>query len=114
MDTTDGLFHDLKTLSQTSGLHFHINKKNIPHSNAVKKFLKYTDNYDLTYFGGDDYQTIFTASKRDHLDIMNHAKKIEVNITQIGFVGDKSSKPILFDENNMRISNNLNTFEHFK
>lgn len=114
MDTTDGLFHDLKTLSQTSGLHFHINKKNIPHSNAVKKFLKYTDNYDLTYFGGDDYQTIFTASKRDHLDIMNHAKKIDVNITQIGFVGDKSSKPLLFDENNMRISNNLNTFEHFK
>ena len=41
-------------------------------------------------------------------------KKIKVNITQIGFVGDKSSKPLLFDENNMRISNNLNTFEHFK
>lgn len=114
MDTTDGLFHDLKTLSKASGLHFHINKQSIPHSNAVRKFLKYNNSYDLTYFGGDDYQTIFTANKRDHSNIIKHAKKIEVNITEIGFVGDKSLEPLLFDENNMSISNNLNTFEHFK
>ena len=83
-------------------------------ANDFQRYVNDYFEYGIDYFGGDDYQTIFTASKRDHLDIMNHAKKIEVNITQIGFVGDKSSKPILFDENNMRISNNLNTFEHFK
>ena len=36
MDTTDGLFYDLKTLSQSSGLHFHINKKNVRIANRKR------------------------------------------------------------------------------
>ncbi|MDG2187471.1 MAG: thiamine-phosphate kinase [Hyphomicrobiales bacterium] len=114
MDTTDGLFHDLKTLSQTSGVNFHIDKNKIPYSRAAGAFLKHNNNFDLAYFGGDDYQTIFTANKKNHSNIIEFAKKIKVKITQIGFVGDKQRKPILFDENNERISNSINTFKHFK
>ena len=66
MDVSDGLISDIFKLINKQKLSFEIDINKIPISNNLKNYLnKYKKKRTNYLFNGDDYQILFTASKRN-------------------------------------------------
>lgn len=95
IDISDGLLADLLHICQASNLDATINQNLIPLSKAAKYCLLENKNIDLNQLisGGDDYELIFTANKKDQNKINDLAKKIGVKITHIGNLQKSKTPP---------------------
>ena len=66
IDVSDGLFTDMKKLINNQNLGFNIDLNLIPISLNLKKYVKRNRKNIINYISrGDDYQILFTSSKRN-------------------------------------------------
>ena len=91
IDISDGLFSDLKKLinKQKFGYDLFINQ--IPISKNLKFYIKKNNKNIANYVSkGDDYQIIFTSSKKNRSLIKNLSKRINQKISIIGTITNQS------------------------
>lgn len=87
MDSSDGLAKTLNEMSKQSKKEFTINK--IPCEKALEKFAKNDTKYieKLVFYGGEEYEMVFTVSPHNMNQVKKIAKRQKVKIVEIGVVG---------------------------
>ena len=105
IDISDGLFTDLDKLINDQKLSYQINFADIPISKNLKKmiFLKRLKKIDFIS-KGDDYQILFTASKKKSRIINKTFKSLGIKISKIGSICVGSQKPQIIDEKGNKIA----------
>ena len=101
MDISDGLLSDMLKLINNQNLSFEIDVNKIPISKYLDIYLKKYNKKKIKYlFNGDDYQILFTASKKYRILIKSIAKKMNQKITIIGKINNSYKKNLLMLGNN--------------
>ncbi len=104
IDISDGLLHELQEICNANQLGSQVISERIPLATGVDL------NTALT--GGDDYELLFTANKKNSDKIHQLARQYNVQVTQIGEMN--SRKEIELFRSGERIPVPLNTgFDHF-
>ncbi len=86
IDTSDGLWKSLALISKTSGVGIEIDADSLPLSEALKAAASSIDPLRTALGPSDDYEILFTASKReDHL-VFSIAEDCGVPVAQIGHI----------------------------
>ncbi len=81
IDISDGLLADLRHILQASGVGASIDWEKIPLSDAVKKYIAQTGDWQMPLSAGDDYELCFTASSQKQSSLDYHCiGKIESNL----------------------------------
>ncbi len=111
MDISDGLISDMEKLINNQNLSFEIDINKIPISKKLEIYLnKYNKKKNKYLFNGDDYQILFTASKKKRLLIKSVATKMNHKITQIGKINHGNKKNLIKMDNK---SLNLTDFKGY-
>jgi thiamine-monophosphate kinase len=86
MDSSDGLSTTLNEMANQSKCKFVIN--NIPTGNDVLEFAKLHKMVlnELVFHGGEEYELVFTTSKKDKSIIKENALRFNIPIIEIGYV----------------------------
>ena len=85
IDISDGLIADLKKLINNKKIGYNLYLDKIPISNNLYKYLKNNNKKSINFVSrGDDYQVLFTSSKKKRSYIKRLAKRINLKITLIG------------------------------
>ena len=85
IDISDGLFADLNKLINNQKIGYIVYLDKIPISRNLNNYLKNNNKKSLNFISkGDDYQILFTSSKKNRTYIKKLAKRINLRITQIG------------------------------
>ena len=96
MDISDGLITDMNKLINKQKLSFEINVNKIPISKNLEFYLKKYKKLKTQYlFNGDDYQILFTASKKKRLLIKSVGKKMNQKFTIIGKINNGYKKNLI-------------------
>ena len=91
IDISDGFFQDLQHILSRSNLSSKIFKNKIPISNYLNSYLIRTNKNKLNFISnGDDYQILFTASKRMRYLIKKISKSTSTKVSIVGIVKNKS------------------------
>ncbi len=109
MDISDGLITDMNKLINKQKLSFEINVNKIPISKNLEFYLKKYKKLKAQYlFNGDDYQILFTASKKKRLLIKSVGKKMNQKFTIIGKINNGYKK------NSIKLDNKPLNLSKFK
>ena len=85
IDISDGLFGDLNKLINNQKIGYNVYLDKIPISKNLNSYLKKNNKKSLYFISkGDDYQVLFTSSKKNRIYIKKLAKRINLKITKIG------------------------------
>lgn len=109
-DISDGLYEEIKNVSENSNLQAVIFVDSIPFSIEAKKIQKKNNSsmlLNLMLGGGEDFELLFSSSKP-----FNSSLKRNKNFTKIGYF-EKGNGVKLVDSNHKRISINIKSFSHF-
>ena len=115
IDISDGLLTDLDKMINIQKYSYKIYLKDIPISSNLKKIidLKKLSKIDCIS-NGDDYQVIFTASKKKSGFIKKISSDYGIKLTKIGIIQNFSNKSSIVDNNNQPINLiNKGFFHHF-
>ena len=113
MDISDGLIADMNKLINKQKLSFEINVNKIPISKNLKFYLKKHDKSRTQYlFNGDDYQILFTASKKNRSLIKSIGKKMNQKITIIGKINNGYKKNLIKMDNKSQNLTNFKGYSH--
>ena len=109
IDISDGLISDMERLINNQNLSYEINLNNIPISKNLDIFLKKRNKSKTDFvFNGDDYQLLFTSSKKNRSLIKSIAKKMNQKITIIGKINNQHKKNLLkLDDKSLKLANYL-------
>ena len=105
IDISDGLFTDLDKLINEQKLSYQINLTDIPISKNLRNmiFLKKFKKIDFIS-KGDDFQILFTASKKKSRIINKIFKSLGIKISKIGNICSGSQKSQIIDEKGNKIA----------
>ena len=115
IDISDGLFADLDKLINKQKLSYKVYMSNIPTSKNLKKVIlsKKLQKIDLVS-KGDDYQILFTASKKKSRIIKRTFKSLGIKISKIGNISSGGQKSQIIDEKGNKIAiKNKGHFHNF-
>ena len=113
MDISDGLISDMRKLISNQNLSFEIDINKIPISKKLKIYLnKYNRKKNKYLFNGDDYQILFTASKKKRSLIKSVATKMNHKITQIGKINHGYKKNLIKLDNKSQKLTNFKGYSH--
>ena len=91
IDVSDGFFQDLQHILSRSNLSSKIFKNKIPISSYLNSYLIRTKKNKLNFISnGDDYQILFTASKKMRHLIKKISKSTSTKVSIVGIVKNKS------------------------
>ena len=91
IDISDGFFQDLQHILSRSNLSSKIFKNKIPISSYLNSYLIRTKKNKLNFISnGDDYQILFTASKKMRHLIKKISKSTSTKVSMVGIVKNKS------------------------
>ena len=91
IDISDGFFQDLQHILSRSNLSSIIFKNKIPISSYLNSYLIRTKKNKLNFISnGDDYQILFTASKKMRHLIKKISKSTSTKVSIVGIVKNKS------------------------
>jgi len=91
IDISDGFFQDLQHILSRSNLSSKIFKNKIPISSYLNSYLIRTKKNKLNFISnGDDYQILFTASKKMRYLIKKISKSTSTKVSVVGIVKNKS------------------------
>ena len=91
IDISDGFFQDLQHILSRSNLSSKIFKNKIPISSYLNSYLIRTKKNKLNFISnGDDYQILFTASKKMRNLIKKISKSTSTKVSIVGIVKNKS------------------------
>ncbi len=107
IDISDGLISDMERLINNQSLSFEINLNNIPISKNLDIFIKKNNRSKKDFvFNGDDYQLLFTSSKKNRTLIKSIAKKMNQKVTIIGKINNQNKKNLLkLDDKSLKLAN---------
>ena len=107
IDISDGLFSDMSKLINKQKFSYEININKVPISKNLKFYLKkYNKKKQDFLSNGDDYQILFTASKKKRSLIRSVSKRMKQKITLIGkIVTGYKKNSIKLDNNPINVSN---------
>ena len=95
MDISDGLIKDLKSLCYASKCGAQVNYNKLPFSKAAKILANNKKvNLKNIFSKGDDYQILFTASKKKRNLINTSAKQSSTKVTRVGVITTKKNDKI--------------------
>ena len=113
MDISDGLISDMGKLINNQKLSFEIDVNKIPVSKYLKIYLKKYNKKRSTYlFNGDDYQILFTASKKNRSIIKSIGKKMNQKITIIGKINNGYKKNLVKLDNKPQNLTDFKGYSH--
>ncbi len=113
IDISDGLFSDLKKLINKQSLGFKIYLNLIPVSQNMKSIIKDKNLNFLNYVSrGDDYQILFTASKKNRIKIRKLSKRINLKISHIGEITNQSRDNKIVIDNKPLKSSKYRGYSH--
>ena len=115
IDISDGLFADLDKLINKQRLSYKVHMSKIPISKKLKKIIlsKKLQKIDLVS-KGDDYQILFTASKKKSRIIKRTFKSLGIKISKIGNISSGGQKSQIIDEKGNKIAiKNKGYFHNF-
>jgi len=96
MDVSDGLISDMSKLINMQKLSFEIDVNKIPISKNLDIYLKKYNKEIIDYlFNGDDYQVLFTASKKKRSLIKSISQKMNQKFTIIGSINNGYKKNLI-------------------
>ena len=96
IDISDGLISDMYRLINKQNLSFEIDLNSIPISRNLTTYLKnFNKKKQELVFNGDDYQLLFTSSKKNRRKISAIAQKMNQKITIIGKINKSYKSNIL-------------------
>jgi len=112
MDSSDGLSTSLNQMARQSRKKFIITKT--PTKQDIIEFAKKNrlDIHDLVYNGGEEYEIVFTAPQKNKKKLVKLAKKMKVELIEIGYV--TSGKGVFLDENNRKTKIFDKGWRHFR
>ena len=115
IDISDGLFADLDKLINKQKLSYKVNVSNIPTSKNLKKIIVSKKLQKIDFVSkGDDYQILFTASKKKSRIIKKTFKSLGIKISKIGNITLVGQKSQIIDEKGNKIAiKNKGHFHNF-
>jgi len=108
IDISDGLIQDLNHILKASKVGAALVLNDIP----CEKFIHTSKQYQFVLNGGDDYELLFTAPKKNRSYIKTIAKKTNTAVNIIGTITHKKDLKIL-NEQGKSLTFNLRGFDHF-
>ena len=113
MDISDGLISDMHKLINKQKLSFEIDVNKIPISKNLDIYLKkYNKRKNQYLFNGDDYQILFTSSKKNRSLIKLIGKKMNQKITIIGRINNGYKKNLVKLDNKPQNLTNFKGYSH--
>ena len=115
IDISDGLFADLDKLINKQRLSYKVYISKIPISKNLKKIILSKKLQKIDFVSkGDDYQILFTASKKKSRIIKRTFKSLGVKISKIGNISSGGQKSQVIDEKGNKIAiKNKGHFHNF-
>ncbi len=115
IDVSDGLFADLDKLINKQKLSYKVYMSNIPISKNLKKIILLKKLKKINFVSkGDDYQILFTASKKKSRIIKRSFKSLGIKISKIGNISSGTQKSQIIDEKGNKIAfKNKGYFHNF-
>lgn len=107
IDISDGFVADLSHILKASKVGASVHLKDIP----INKWIKKTGQENLALYGGDDYQTILTASKKMRSKIEKLIHKDNLHLSRVGII--TKDKKLLISDNGKEIKLKKG-FTHFE
>ena len=99
IDISDGLFTDLDKLINKQKLSYKIYLSDVPISKKLKKMILLKKLKKIDFISrGDDYQILFTASKKKARIIKKTFKFLGIKISKIGKICSSNQKSQIIDE----------------
>lgn len=113
IDISDGLIQDLNHILKASSVGANLNADFFPFSKEASTIIKKHPSLPSKLIShGDDYEILFTASKK-YLDyILHFSKQLNYPITKIGTI-EKGSNILLTGKNKKIYEKKLSGFKHF-
>ena len=113
IDVSDGLIADMKKLVNNQDLSFKIYLDKIPISKNLKSYIdRNNKKKDKYLFNGDDYQILFTSSKKKRDLIKNISKKLNQKVTIIGQINQNNENNKLIASNNVNFLGKYEGYLH--
>ena len=113
IDISDGLFADLIKLINRQKHSFIVNTDNIPISKYLYIYLKKTNKKSFNFISrGDDYQILFTSSKKNRSRIKKLSKRINQKISLIGTITNQSKQNQIFSHGKLVKTLNYKGYLH--
>ena len=115
IDISDGLLTDLDKMINTQKLSYKLYLKDVPISDNLKRVLNLKNLSKINYISkGDDYQILFTASKKHRGIIKKISTNCRIKLTKIGSILSSNKRSSIVDHKNIQISlKNKGYFHHF-
>ena len=112
MDSSDGLSTCLNEMSRQSKKKFLITK--LPTNEDIREFSKINkiNLNKLVFDGGEEFELVFTISPKDLTKIIKIARKLKINIFQIGRVSKGNG--VFFDDEKESFRIKDGGWEHFR
>ena len=105
IDISDGLFADLEKLINKQKLSYKINLTDVPISKKLKDMILQKKLKKIDFISkGDDYQILFTASKKKTRIIERTFKSLGIKISKIGKICSSNQKSQIIDEKGDKIN----------
>ena len=105
IDVSDGLFADLDKMLNHQQLTYKIYLDSIPVSKNLKEVIDIKNLSKLNYISkGDDYQVLFTASKKMNGVIKTISRNYRIKLTKIGTIQTSNKKSSIVNSKNKDIS----------
>ena len=105
IDISDGLFADLEKLINKQKLSYKINLTDVPISKKLKDMILQKKLKKIDFISkGDDYQVLFTASKKKARIIERTSKSLGIKISKIGKICSSNQKSQIIDEKGNKIT----------
>jgi thiamine-monophosphate kinase len=99
IDISDGLFADLDKLINKQNLSYKIHLADVPISKKLKDMLLEKKLKKIDFISrGDDYQILFTASKKKARIIKRTFKSLGIKVSKIGKICSSNQKSQIIDE----------------
>ena len=105
IDISDGLLADIDKMINSQKLSYKLDLQKIPISKSLKNVLNLKKLSKIKFISnGDDYQVLFTASKKKRRIIKKISLTYRIKLTKIGSIQSITKKSCLIDDKNRTIS----------
>jgi len=113
IDISDGLFADLNKLINNQKIGYLLYLDKIPISKKLNTYVKNNcKNFINLISKGDDYQVLFTSSKKNRIYIKKLSKRINIKITIIGFINNLYKSRKIINQKKLLKSLNYQGYSH--
>jgi thiamine-monophosphate kinase len=113
IDISDGLLQDLGHICKASGVGAEIWRDKLPLSPAYRSMTG-KDGWRHALSGGEDYELLFCAKRRDRTRLENLSKRAKVPITRIGKCIAAKDRITVLDGSGRPLSIPMKGYDHFR